>query len=175
VEASLPAAPGLKSITGHSMGGHGALTIAFKNPDAYAAVSAFAPICNPSAVPWGHKAFAAYLGDAAAGKAHDATELLAARGAAFAQFPDILIDQGMDDQFLAGPGSDPLAPQALSVFVLSPTLPSSSYFYNPHFTSLLVVETYPPSPLPLITGSRGDCLQHGSVKTLSAIARVLMK
>ena len=54
----------------------GALTIAFKNPDAYAAVSAFAPICNPSAVPWGAKVFGAYLGDAAAGKAHDATELL---------------------------------------------------------------------------------------------------
>ena len=52
---------GLKSITGHSMGGHGALTIAFKNPDAYASVSAFSPICNPSAVPWGNKAFAAYL------------------------------------------------------------------------------------------------------------------
>ena len=46
----------------------GALTIAFKNPDAYAAVSAFAPICNPSAVPWGEKAFGAYLGDAAAGE-----------------------------------------------------------------------------------------------------------
>ena len=67
VEANLPATS-LKSITGHSMGGHGALTIAFKNPDAYASVSAFAPICNPTAVPWGEKAFGAYLGSTDAGR-----------------------------------------------------------------------------------------------------------
>jgi S-(hydroxymethyl)glutathione dehydrogenase / alcohol dehydrogenase len=100
IEANLPAARGLKSITGHSMGGHGALTIAFKNPTEYAAVSAFAPIVNPSAVPWGKKAFEAYLGSAEAGKDHDACELLKKRGAAFPEFADVLVDQGLDDQFL---------------------------------------------------------------------------
>jgi S-formylglutathione hydrolase FrmB len=81
----------------------------------YAAVSAFAPICNPSAVPWGGKAFGAYLGDAAAGKDHDAAELLRARGKPFEQFPDILIDQGMDDQFLA----EQLKPEALEAAAAS--------------------------------------------------------
>ena len=108
VEANLPATS-LKSITGHSMGGHGALTIAFKNPDAYASVSAFAPICNPTAVPWGEKAFGAYLGSTDAGKAHDACELLRSRGKAFEQFDDILVDQGLDDQFL----TNQLKPEAL--------------------------------------------------------------
>lgn len=51
------------SITGHSMGGHGALTIALKNPGAYRSLSAFAPICNPTKVPWGEKAFSGYLGE----------------------------------------------------------------------------------------------------------------
>lgn len=96
IEANLPAAPGLKSICGHSMGGHGALTIAFKSPDAWASTSAFAPICNPVECPWGRKAFAAYGVD---GAAHDATELLKANGKAV--YPDVLIDQGLDDQFLA--------------------------------------------------------------------------
>jgi len=112
VEANLPAARGARSITGHSMGGHGALTVAFKNPSAYASVSAFAPICAPTSVPWGEKAFGAYFGadDAAAlGKAHDATALLLERGRAFAEFDDVLIDQGLDDQFLA----TQLRPEAL--------------------------------------------------------------
>ena len=110
VEAHLPAAPGLRSICGHSMGGHGALTAAFKDPDAYASVSAFAPICHPTGVPWGRKAFGAYLeGGAEEGRAHDAVRLLEARGSAFEQFPDILVDQGLDDQFLA----EQLKPEAL--------------------------------------------------------------
>ena len=65
------------SITGHSMGGHGALVSHFKNPGKYASVSAFAPICNPTNVPWGQKAFTGYLGSVEAGKAYDATELIA--------------------------------------------------------------------------------------------------
>lgn len=64
---------------GHSMGGHGALTIGFKNPDKYRSISAFAPICNPSIVPWGTKAFSNYLGDdKEAWKEYDAVELLKA-------------------------------------------------------------------------------------------------
>ena len=66
-----------QAITGHSMGGHGALTLHLKNPGKYKSVSAFAPICNPTACPWGEKAFTAYLGSVEAGKAHDATELMA--------------------------------------------------------------------------------------------------
>jgi len=65
------------SITGHSMGGHGALTLYLKHPDKYRSVSAFAPIANPSRCPWGEKAFAGYLGDdREVWKKHDATELV---------------------------------------------------------------------------------------------------
>ena len=90
------------SICGHSMGGHGALTIYLKNPDRYRSVSAFAPIVAPSQVPWGQKAFAAYSGDdLEAWKAHDATALMAgAPTDSAAGRPPILIDQGDADQFL---------------------------------------------------------------------------
>lgn len=65
------------SITGHSMGGHGALTLFFKNPGMYKSVSAFAPIANPINCPWGEKAFKGYLGEDREGwKEHDATELV---------------------------------------------------------------------------------------------------
>ncbi len=87
-----------ESIFGHSMGGHGALTIALKNPDRYKSVSAFAPIVAPSAVPWGQKALPRYLGDdAATWKAYDACALIRDG----ARFPGtILIDQGTSDKFL---------------------------------------------------------------------------
>ena len=65
------------AITGHSMGGHGALSLHFKNPGMYKSVSAFAPISNPTQCNWGIKAFTGYLGSVEAGKAHDATELVA--------------------------------------------------------------------------------------------------
>ena len=84
-------------IFGHSMGGHGALTLAWKYPDKFKSVSAFAPICAPIDCPWGQKAFSHYLGDGQAQwKAHDATELVLAKGALF---PEVLIDQGLEDQF----------------------------------------------------------------------------
>ena len=84
------------SITGHSMGGHGALTIALKNPGVYKSCSAFAPICNPLKCPWGEKAFTGYLGSVEAGAANDATELVKSYDG-----PDlhILIDQGTADNF----------------------------------------------------------------------------
>lgn len=82
------------------MGGHGALTIALKDPSSWVSVSAFAPIVNPTNVPWGEKAFKAYLGSVEAGKAHDATCLLLERGSAVPEFDDILIDQGTADNFL---------------------------------------------------------------------------
>ena len=82
------------------MGGHGALTIALKDPTKWTSVSAFAPICNPTMVPWGEKAFKAYLGSVEAGAAHDATCLLEERGTPIPEYDDILIDQGTDDEFL---------------------------------------------------------------------------
>ena len=84
-------------IFGHSMGGHGALVSALRNPDRYHSVSAFAPVVAPTQVPWGHKAFSRYLGeDADAWKQYDACELVAHHA-----FPSrILIDQGLDDGFL---------------------------------------------------------------------------
>lgn len=91
---------GNRSIMGHSMGGHGALVLALRNPGRYRAVSAFAPVCAPSRVPWGHKAFGGYLGDDPdAWRAYDATELIA-DGRDFGDAPTPLVDQGLDDNFL---------------------------------------------------------------------------
>lgn len=89
------------SIMGHSMGGHGALMIALRNPQRYAAVSAFSPICAPSQVPWGEKALGGYLGnDKIAWQAYDSTALVEA-GHRFDSMPPPLIDQGENDNFLA--------------------------------------------------------------------------
>ncbi len=90
--------PGRQGIFGHSMGGHGALTIALRNPGRYRSVSAFAPIVAPTQAPWGRKAFPRYLGDdPGAWSRYDATELVRTM-----RFPGtILIDQGDADKFLA--------------------------------------------------------------------------
>lgn len=95
-----------QGITGHSMGGHGALTIAMTHPDRYRSVSAFAPIANPSDSDWGRKQLTAYLGeDRAAWAPHDSTLLMVERG-----YPgEVLIDQGASDQFL-----DLLKPETLA-------------------------------------------------------------
>jgi S-formylglutathione hydrolase len=86
-----------RAISGHSMGGHGALTIALKNPQRYTSVSAFSPISNPVSCPWGQKAFSAYLGpNKDAWKEYDSCELIAKAS----HFTPTLIDQGNDDQFL---------------------------------------------------------------------------
>jgi len=90
---------GVRSISGHSMGGHGALVLALKNPHAFASVSAFAPICNPTACPWGQKAFQGYLGSVEAGKPFDATEIMKISPSPI--YRDILIDQGLNDKFLS--------------------------------------------------------------------------
>ncbi|QLQ27478.1 S-formylglutathione hydrolase [Pseudoxanthomonas mexicana] len=98
VEAD-PMASDRRAISGHSMGGHGALTIALKNPGRYRSVSAFSPIVAPTQVPWGQKAFAAYLGDdREAWKAWDTVELIRQ---AREQLP-LLVDQGDADEFLQG-------------------------------------------------------------------------
>ncbi|MGO9512224.1 MAG: S-formylglutathione hydrolase [Steroidobacteraceae bacterium] len=97
VTANLPALAGAAGIFGHSMGGHGALTCALRNPSQYKSVSAFAPIAAPLQCPWGQKAFTNYLGaDSRAWREYDASELVARN-----RFPGlILIDQGTADQFL---------------------------------------------------------------------------
>lgn len=98
--ATLPLDLRRLGIMGHSMGGHGALTLALRHPDRFQSLSALAPICAPNQCPWGQKAFAGYLGeDREAWLAHDATALMGKRNEAlFAA--GILIDQGLGDKFL---------------------------------------------------------------------------
>jgi S-formylglutathione hydrolase len=98
VERELPIAGDRRGLFGHSMGGHGALTLALRHPERYRSVSAFAPIAAPSEVPWGQKAFAGYLGaDRARWAEHDACALLAAGR----RHPGtLLVDQGTSDKFL---------------------------------------------------------------------------
>ena len=98
--ASFPIDATRLGVFGHSMGGHGALTLALKYPGVFQSVSAFAPICAPAQCAWGHKAFTGYLGtDQTQWAAHDATCLMQAQSRA--PFPaGILIDQGLGDKFL---------------------------------------------------------------------------
>jgi len=96
LESNLPLIPGIKSISGHSMGGHGALICALKKPDDYKSVSAFSPICNPLKCDWGKGCFGAYLGNnTEAWLEYDATALINEG----ARVNDILIDQGTADEF----------------------------------------------------------------------------
>ncbi|MDE0282794.1 MAG: S-formylglutathione hydrolase [Gammaproteobacteria bacterium] len=97
VFARFPGDRDRQGITGHSMGGHGALPIGLRNPDTYGSISAFSPICAPMQCPWGRKALGGYLGeDRDAWKVHDATELI--RAGALGR--EILVDQGDADDFL---------------------------------------------------------------------------
>jgi len=100
VFGSFPGDASAQGICGHSMGGHGALSIGLKQPGRYRSISAFAPIVAPLECPWGRKAFAAYLGaDHGAWRQYDSTALMAAAGDR-SGFPEILIDQGGADEFL---------------------------------------------------------------------------
>lgn len=111
VTGALPLDGDRAAIFGHSMGGHGALTIALKNPGAYRSVSAFAPICSPLNCPWGHKALGNYIGqDRELWKAYDTCELVRT---AQAQLP-VLVDQGSADNFLEEQLKTPLLEQASS-------------------------------------------------------------
>ena len=117
VESNFPARAGARGISGHSVGGHGALTIALKNPERYQSVSAFAPITAPTRVPYGREALSTYLGpDERAWREHDASELVRKN-----PFPDgrtILVDQGTADQFLKGQGTgDQIEEERLSLDV----------------------------------------------------------
>lgn len=106
LHAHFPTRPDRESIFGHSMGGHGAMVLALRQPDRYRSVSAFSPIGSPSQCPWGQKAFTHYLGaDHAAWAEYDSSELI--RRAKHRQ--PILVDQGLDDKFL----NDQLKPELL--------------------------------------------------------------
>jgi S-formylglutathione hydrolase len=106
VASSFPADPARQAIMGHSMGGHGALSLALRHPGRYRSVSAFAPIVAPSRVAWGEKAFGGYLGpDRAAWRGHDTVALIDDG----ARLPELLVDQGEGDSFLA----DQLKPDLL--------------------------------------------------------------
>jgi S-formylglutathione hydrolase len=106
IEANFPARPGVRGITGHSMGGHGALVSAFRHPANWRSVSAIAPIANPVAVPWGIKAFGNYLGpDRTTWEEWDASVLMRRR----THPAHILVDQGTSDQFI----TSQLHPEAL--------------------------------------------------------------
>ena len=119
VATMLPVNAAKVGIFGHSMGGHGALTLALRHPDLFQSVSAFAPICAPMQCPWGRKAFTAYLGaDEASWAAYDATELIGQLTAA--PYPGgILIDQGLADKFLA----EQLHPQLFAAACVSAKQP----------------------------------------------------
>lgn len=107
IAQNFPADMTRQGITGHSMGGHGALTIGLRNPERFKSISAFAPICHPMDCPWGEKALGGYLGDdRAAWRAYDAVALIEDG----ARATMMLVDQGADDQFLA----EQLAPEALA-------------------------------------------------------------
>ena len=123
-----------RGITGHSMGGHGALTLALNNPEVYQSVSAFAPIANPTVSDWGRMQLRAYLGDdESAWGAHDAALLVAQKG-----WPrDMLIDQGSADQFL-----DLLKPEALSAALATARIPSVFRMQKGYDHSYYFVSTF---------------------------------
>jgi S-formylglutathione hydrolase len=100
IRENFPADPVRLGVSGHSMGGHGALTLALRHTNLFRSVSAFAPIASPANCPWGEKAFSAYLGsDRAKWAEHDACALLR-NGLAHGYFDDILVDQGLADPFI---------------------------------------------------------------------------
>ena len=116
VAANFPVEPNRQSILGHSMGGHGALTIALRHPDRYRAASAFAPIVAPSQVPWGIKALGGYLGNnKAAWRRHDTVALIEDG----ARFSDLLVDYGDADSFL----TEQLRPELLQAACAKANIP----------------------------------------------------
>jgi len=127
-----------QGITGHSMGGHGALTVALRNPGRFRSVSAFAPIVAPMQCPWGEKALAGYLGeDRAAWRAYDACALIADG----ARLPDLLVDQGAADGFLDGQLKTPLLEAACQAAGIPATIRlQQGYDHSYYFISTFMAE-----------------------------------
>jgi S-formylglutathione hydrolase len=138
VEANFPVVPGMCSISGHSMGGHGALICSLKNPGMYASVSAFSPICNPVISPWGQECFNTYLGDdRGIWEAWDSTCLIQAG----APLPPALIDHGTADEFL----DEQLFPQNLQAACAARGIPltlrmQDGYDHSYHFIATFIGE-----------------------------------
>lgn len=123
-----------QAITGHSMGGHGALTLALTRPERFASVSAFAPIAHPTRSDWGRKQLSAYLGaDETRWRGHDATLLMREQGFA----GEVLIDQGTDDQFL-----DLLMPEALAQAMVARRQPGTVRMQAGYDHSYFFVSTF---------------------------------
>jgi S-formylglutathione hydrolase len=136
--AHFPVREGSAAVFGHSMGGHGALTLALRHPGLYTSVSALAPIAAPMQCPWGVKAFSGYLGeDRSAWAAHDATALIKAG----ARVPPLLVDQGLADKFLA----EQLHPHLLEAACLAGGQPltlrrHAGYDHGYYFIASMVAE-----------------------------------
>ena len=130
--------PARQGIMGHSMGGHGALTVALRHPGRFKAVSAFAPIVAPMQVPWGRKAFPAYLGaDETTWRAHDAVALIEDG----ARVPEILVDQGTSDNFLEGQLKPHLLKTACETAGIELTLRmQDGYDHSYHFISTFMAD-----------------------------------
>lgn len=138
IEEYMPVLPGVKSISGHSMGGHGALICALMEEGAYRSVSAFSPICHPIKSPWGKDCFSTYLGDdKKLWKGYDATELVKSGCAAM----PVLIDQGVNDEFLI----EQLYPQDLVAAYQARNIPitlrmQDGYDHSYHFIATFIGE-----------------------------------
>ena len=135
IAANFPVDMDRQGITGHSMGGHGALTVALRYPDRFRAISAFAPIVAPSQVPWGEKALGGYLGpDRSRWRAHDAVALIEDG----ARLPDLLVDQGDADPFLA----EQLKPQRLADACAAAGIPLTLRMQPGYDHSYLFIATF---------------------------------
>jgi S-formylglutathione hydrolase len=138
IAANFPADMARQGITGHSMGGHGALTIALRNPERFKSVSAFAPIASPLNCPWGHKALGGYLGpDQSAWREYDACALIEDG----ARLPELLVDQGDADNFLR----DQLKPELLEAACAKAGIPLTlrmqpGYDHSYYFISTFMAE-----------------------------------
>jgi S-formylglutathione hydrolase len=138
IAAGFPADMARQAVTGHSMGGHGALTLALRNPGRYRSVSAFAPIVAPARVPWGEKALGRYLGaDRAAWRRHDAVALIEDG----ARVAELLIDQGGADAFLA----EQLKPELLEAACAAAGIPlqlriQPGYDHSYYFISTFIAD-----------------------------------
>ena len=135
---NFPGDPERHGLTGHSMGGHGALTIGLRNPDMFRSLSAFAPICTTLHSPWGQKALGYYLGDdRSTWQDYDACEV-ARRSANVRKFDRILIDQGADDPFLA----EQLKPELLEAACKESGLPLELHIHDGYDHGYYFISTF---------------------------------
>lgn len=126
-----------QGIFGHSMGGHGALTLGLKYPETYRSISAFSPICSPTDCPWGKKAFSGYLGDdIEVWKRHDAVKLV--QNADISQHNLILVDQGLDDEFL----EEQLKPELLDQVCKDVGFPLKLRYHDGYDHSYYFISTF---------------------------------